>query len=197
MFRRQFLLFVLLTALLFVAPSAPAQVQTGTPQFGSFSGGPEIINNANLNVHWTIPIRHKPGRGTNFDYDLTYDSSVWMPVTANGTTTWQPVSATTIPGWTGLIPAGNAYITYSVAYSQGNCWNNGPVTYQQWNYSNFVYYDSTGSTTAPAPTATALAALIFRVRAVPAPRPDPPPRHRGPEPLAMAAPCTSLRPADQ
>ena len=57
--------------------SASAQVQTGTPPFGSFGGGPDVINLANLNAHWTIPLLHKPGRGTNFDYDLTYDSSVW------------------------------------------------------------------------------------------------------------------------
>src|SRR5215831_18090142 len=89
--------FLWLALFLFSLPT-PAQVATGTPPFGSFSGGPEVINNANLNVHWTIPVRHKPGRGTSFDYDLTYDSSVWSPVTSGGTTTWQPVSNW---GWRG------------------------------------------------------------------------------------------------
>src|SRR6266567_733395 len=69
---------------------ASAQVQTGTPPFGSFSGGPDVINNANVNTHWTFPILHKPGRGTDFSYDVTYDSSVWYPVGASGNQTWQP-----------------------------------------------------------------------------------------------------------
>src|SRR5258708_5167832 len=75
----------------FVATSASAQVPTGTPPFGSFGGGPDVINLANLNSHITIPVLHKPGRGTNFDYDLTYDSSVWYPVGATGFQNWQPV----------------------------------------------------------------------------------------------------------
>src|ERR1041384_1854178 len=50
---------------------------TGTPPFGSFGGRPDVINLANLNAHLSIPILHKAGRGLNFVYDLTYDSSVW------------------------------------------------------------------------------------------------------------------------
>ena len=53
-----------------------AQVPTGTPPFGSFGGGPDIINLANLNSHISIPVLNKAGRGTNFTYDLSYDSSV-------------------------------------------------------------------------------------------------------------------------
>ena len=59
-----------------IATSASAQVRSGTPPFGSFGGGPEVINLANLNARWTIPILHKPGRGMDFDFDLTYDTSV-------------------------------------------------------------------------------------------------------------------------
>jgi hypothetical protein len=33
---------------------SPAQVPTGAPPFGSFGGGPDTINLANLNVHWDI-----------------------------------------------------------------------------------------------------------------------------------------------
>jgi len=68
------------------------QAQTGTPVFGSFGGGSDVINLANLNSHWTIPILHKFGRGRNFNFDLTYDSSVWVPVGSSGNTSWQPVS---------------------------------------------------------------------------------------------------------
>jgi hypothetical protein len=78
--------------------STSAQITTGTPPFGSFGGGPDVINLANLNAHWTIPVLHKPGRGMNFTYDLSYDTSVWYPVTSGGTTTWQPAGNW---GWSG------------------------------------------------------------------------------------------------
>ncbi len=68
MIRRAFLLLVLLTVPLFVASPASAQVATGTPPFGSFSGGPDIVNLGNLNGHLTVHAMKKPGRGTNFTY---------------------------------------------------------------------------------------------------------------------------------
>src|SRR6266404_5754166 len=122
------------------ATSTSAQVQTGTPPFGSFGGGPDVINLANLNTHWTVPLLHKPGRGTNFDYDLTYDSSVWTL----SASTWQPTSTTTVPGWQGLLPAGESYIGYSMTYSSGNCGYMGQSTYQVWYYQNFYYFDPFG-----------------------------------------------------
>jgi RHS repeat-associated protein len=60
----------------------------------SLSGGPDIINLANLNSHITIPILGKSGRGLPFTFNLTNDSSVWYPVTSSGSTAWQPV-----PNW--------------------------------------------------------------------------------------------------
>jgi hypothetical protein len=40
-----------------------AQVQLGTPKYESFGGGPfDIVNLGNLNVHFSIPVLHKPGR---------------------------------------------------------------------------------------------------------------------------------------
>jgi RHS repeat-associated protein len=86
--------FVVLCSILvcsILPSSAVAQVKTGTPTYGSFSGSPDVINNANLNIHLSVPVIHKPGRGTNFDYDITYDSSVWNPATSGGSTYWQPV----------------------------------------------------------------------------------------------------------
>lgn len=133
---------VIVIALLFAALPASAQVKTGTPPFGSFGGGPDVINLANLNVHWTIPVLHKPGRGTNFTYDLGYDSSVWNPVTSGSTTSWQPVNSTW--GWQGLAAAGSGFISYSMTYSSGSCGQYGGSTYQSWNYSNFRYNDPFG-----------------------------------------------------
>jgi RHS repeat-associated protein len=71
------------------------QNATGRQAFGSFSGGPDVINLGNLDVSLDIPILHRQGRGIPFIFDLTYDSSmVWTPVTSGGTTTWTPQ-----PGW--------------------------------------------------------------------------------------------------
>src|SRR6266849_8017195 len=85
--------------LLAVLPSLThAQLTTGSPPLGSFGGGPDVINLANLNSHIAIPVLHKPGRGTNFTYDLSYDSSVWYPVGVSGSQTWQYVNNW---GWRG------------------------------------------------------------------------------------------------
>src|SRR5712691_322225 len=58
-FHRFFILLVLFTG----AGTSSAQVQTGTPPFGSFGGGPDVISLANLNSRITIPVRHKARRG--------------------------------------------------------------------------------------------------------------------------------------
>lgn len=131
---------VLLASLL--PHSASAQVTTGTPPFGSFGGGPDIINLGSLNARLSIPVRHKPGRGVDFTYDLTYDSTVWHPVSVSGTLTWQPVSATW--GWNGTTPTGSAYTSYSGTYSSGACGQHGELTYYQWYYTNFMYADDFG-----------------------------------------------------
>jgi hypothetical protein len=87
--------FVFVFGLLAIFSSATfAQVTTGTPPFGSFGGGPaDTINLANLNVHLTIPVLNKPGRGIPFVYNITYDNSIWYPVNSNGTNSWQPCAS--------------------------------------------------------------------------------------------------------
>jgi len=94
----------ILVIVLAAAVPISAQVQNGTPPFGSYAGGPDIVDLANLNVRLSIPGLHKPGRGTDFTYDLNYDSSVWFPVTVNGTTTWTPVVNWS---WAGSVPTGS------------------------------------------------------------------------------------------
>lgn len=69
--------------------TAAAQVATGVPPFNSFGGGPfDTINLADLNIHFQVPIMNKSGRGMPFWYVLSYDSSMWMPGTSNGQSTW-------------------------------------------------------------------------------------------------------------
>src|SRR5712691_8963588 len=100
------LMFLLLILVLAVG-TASAQVPTGTPPFGSFGGGPDIIDLANLNSHVGIPVIHKPGRGMDFTYDLSYDSSVWYPVGSSGNQAWQPVYNW---GWRGATEVATGYL---------------------------------------------------------------------------------------
>ncbi len=112
MTRRTFLLSLLpyLLASLVPLPASAQGPATGTPPFGSFGGGPEVINLANLNSHIPIPVLHKPGRGLNFTYDMSYDTSVWYRVTSGGTTSWQPVGNW---GWRGVTEAVSGSLTAS------------------------------------------------------------------------------------
>ncbi len=101
---------------------ASAQVTTGTPPFGSFGGGPvDTINLANLNAHISIPVFSKAGRGIPFNYNISYDTSIWTPVGTSGSQTWAPTGAF---GWA-LLAVGQAVVTgHYVGY---NIWTGGAV----------------------------------------------------------------------
>jgi RHS repeat-associated protein len=134
-------LFAVLSS--FVAPDALAQVATGAPPFGTFGGGPfDQVDLANLNVHFRIPVIAKAGRGLPFTYDLSYDSSVWTPVTSGSTQAWQPV---TNWGWRGQTEAAMGYITNSSKLLTCHEFVNGrwQTVYRTETY-NFVYHDSFG-----------------------------------------------------
>src|SRR5258708_30231783 len=73
---------VAVLVLLAVPMTASAQVVVGIPPFQSFGGGPDVINLGNLNVHYSIPVFSRAGRGMPFSYGLAYDSSVWQPSTS-------------------------------------------------------------------------------------------------------------------
>jgi RHS repeat-associated protein len=85
-----------------------AQVATGTPPFGSFGGGPDVINLANLNAHISVPVLQKAGRGLPFSYILSYDTSVWYPTSVNGVLTWQPLNNW---GWRGQTEVITGYVS--------------------------------------------------------------------------------------
>ena len=140
------LAWLLMAVLLAAAPSF-AQVATGSPPYASFSGGPfDSVNNANLNVHFAIPVVQKAGRGLPFNYVLSYDSSIWAPVGASGNQTWTPVGPNSIwPdmwGWRGVTEAYLGSYTYSTTSAQ--CVVSGTPYYYN-VYSNFAYHDSAGT----------------------------------------------------
>lgn len=107
--------------------SSFAQVATGTPRYGSFSGGPDIVNNANLNIHLAVPVLSKPGRSMNFTYALGFDNSVWTKV-GNA---WQPVQNW---GWIADTQVKTGYIQYSSSIAQ--CQSD---TLRWYNYTVYTY----------------------------------------------------------
>ena len=139
---RLFRLVVLMLLWVVTSNNINAQVQTGTPPFSSVGGGPDAIDLGNLNIHISIPILHKPGRGTNFTYDLSYDSSVWYPVGSSGNQVWTPVYNW---GWRGSTEVATGYISYTMlSYvcldSHGTKYFGGRTTYNNW-----VYHDAFGT----------------------------------------------------
>ena len=80
----------LLCVIFCAAFAVSQQPATGAPSFGSFAGGPDTINLANLNTHLSIPIFHRAGRGIPFDYSLTYDSLIWVPTPSGSSAAWVP-----------------------------------------------------------------------------------------------------------
>src|SRR3984885_1432892 len=116
-------------------------VATGTPAFGSFGGSPfDTVNLGNLNVHLTIPVLHKAGRGIPFSYDLSYDTSIWTTVTSNGITQWQPVDYW---GWRAVTEVVSGWVSWS--FTQTDCPPSGREkggTESIW--SNWIYHDRFG-----------------------------------------------------
>jgi hypothetical protein len=120
-----------------------AQVVTGTPPFGSFGGGPDVINLGNLNAHITVPVMNKAGRGTPFTYNLSYDTSVWSPVSSSGSNAWTPVYNW---GWAGQTAVSTGY-TSSTSASSICYYTVNRIKYvggvHTW-VTNFVYHDPWG-----------------------------------------------------
>lgn len=98
-----------LSAILLLPLASLCQVSTGAQPMGSFSSGPDFINLGNLNMHFDLPVFAKPGRGMPFTYTLSFDSSVWSPVTVSGVKSWQPAQNW---NWRGVTEVATGYISY-------------------------------------------------------------------------------------
>jgi len=123
--------------ILICAATCYGQAATGTPPFGSFAGGPDVINLGNLNGHIAVPVFSKPGRGTPFTYTLTYDTSVWYPLTSNGSQSWQPVLNW---GWNAQTQPTTGYAVRSISTRNITQGCHG----QQITTSGWGYYDQFG-----------------------------------------------------
>ncbi len=74
---KQPLFFMVVLVTVTLSNFTAGQVTTGIPPFQSFDGGPDVIKLGNLNVHYSLPVFGRSGRGIPFNYALAYDSSVW------------------------------------------------------------------------------------------------------------------------
>src|SRR5713101_819232 len=99
--RQSLLRFVFASSLCFLVQFSLAQSIIGLAPFAPLQGGgAEIVNLANLNVHLSIPVVQKPGRGLDFHYVLNYDSTVWTHAYPYGA--WTPAPNW---GWRGVSEA--------------------------------------------------------------------------------------------
>lgn len=135
---------IVILAMVLACASAYGQVLTGIQPFSSnTSFAFDTINNANLNTMFSIPIVNKAGRGMPFNYNLTYNSSVWVPV-GTAPKAWQPVStAISTWGWNDSAVANVGKVTYNV--TAGMC-QQYPNFYYWSIFNNFVYTDGGGTT---------------------------------------------------
>ncbi|MGH9740233.1 MAG: hypothetical protein ACRD4X_16855, partial [Candidatus Acidiferrales bacterium] len=143
--RRIAILFALLSLF---APLVHSQsVVTGTPPFGNFGGGPDIIDLANLNAHLTIPVLQKAGRGIPFTYNITYDSSIWQPVGASGSQVWEPTNSGAF-GWS-YSAMGNMVITGGEVLGYCYTWVGPPINQYyvtgEYGGTNYAYQDNLGT----------------------------------------------------
>ena len=135
------------------ATLALGQVTTGQYPYGTFdSPGVDTINVGNLNVHLTIPVLNKPGRGLPFQANLAYDSSVYYPAPVGSSKTWTPTLQ--FPGWmneTGLIFGSFSYSSIGtqtesyVAYQENGQYVNIPVFCYYTEYTSWVFTDTKGA----------------------------------------------------
>ena len=136
--------FALSSLLLMWCLPSFAQVTTGTPPFGSFGGGPDILNLANLNAHISVPILNKSGRGAAFTYDLSYDGAVWYPVGVSGSQVWTPAYNW---GWRGQTEANTGYISFTATSTVCSYEREGTLEIPNgWRFiqENFAYHDPWG-----------------------------------------------------
>jgi len=140
---RMLLLVGLLSVSVGAASAQQYYVLPGTPSFGSFGGGPDIIDLANLNAHISIPIVNKPGRGLNFTFNLGYDTSVWYVAGSTGSLYWYPAYNN---GWTGATPSVTGAVTSQVVTTIQSCTFAGKhVIGDEYTFSNYNYHDTHGT----------------------------------------------------
>ena len=129
---------------------AVGQLRAQNPGTGSYpyarsdSFGFDSVNPGNLNVHFSIPVVSKQGRGLPFQYSLEFDSLIWTPVTSGSSKVWTPDPSFGLHGY--LLNDGyKGFLSYSNISRK--CFDDpGNPGYWEWLpiLSNFVYHDEFG-----------------------------------------------------
>lgn len=132
---------VFASILVLSAISVSGQVATGNYTYGTFDNhGFDSINVGNLNVHFSMPVLNKPGRGMSFYYNLVFDSSVWYPSSVSGSKVWTPTQGF---GWHGDTEVATGYVSYEKElYSYSNSEGEG---FTETIYHYFTYHDPFGN----------------------------------------------------
>ena len=128
--------------LFFVASSAMCQVATGTYPYGTFDTlGFDTVNVGNLNVNFNIQVLNRAGRGLPFYYLLGYNSSVWVPTTVSGVTSWTPAQNF---GWRGETEVVTGYMTFGSDTSTISTGSEHSENCTITTHFDFVYHDPFG-----------------------------------------------------
>jgi RHS repeat-associated protein len=116
------------------------QVVTGTPSYGTYSGGPDVVSVSNLNISLGIPILHKSGRMLDFNAQFFYESSVWYPAGASGSQYWTPVK-----NWGWIDPDAMATGGITSTETTLECHAGHGFELNLHKYSNWTYTDPNGT----------------------------------------------------
>lgn len=122
---------LLLGIVLLLTVPLVGQSPTGLPPFGSFSGGGvDTINVQGGNLHLTIPLLSKTGRGLPFIYNIGYDSTVWSGESPDS---WHPA-----PNWGWTFGGGPVlgYVTYYSGSGSGSQGCSNSIIYSFYFYSD-------------------------------------------------------------
>jgi len=139
--------FLILAACVASAQSTGTNPGVGFPSFGSFAGSEfDTVNEGNLDIHFSIPVLQKSGRGVAVTGKIVYDSLIWSavgaPLDINGNRTgpavWAPPTLTPW-GWYFTPVAG--YVTFSQAQTPPTCPNHSGI----WIRSNYTYHAADGT----------------------------------------------------
>ena len=118
------------------------QPVTGTPPLSSIATGAlDSVDLANLNVHFSIPIFSRPGKGVSLHYSLSYDGLIWSAKSSGGIATW---SNATNWGWKGITEASIGYVTYTYTNQIQRCGGPDDI-YAVEKWSDWIYHDSAGT----------------------------------------------------
>jgi RHS repeat-associated protein len=135
--------------LLLAASPLVGQVATGAYPYGAFdTPGIDTINVGNLNLHLSIPVFNKAGRGVPFQTRLDYESSIYYPNLLNGLVIWTPRPQF---GWgspTGILSGQIENNTYNYSQSYEEPSGQGGIDIQvncyYTQYVGWIYFDSSG-----------------------------------------------------